>query len=279
MYQCTKEFFTCSQCDRTYTNKTGLRLQNKMEHKTDQRNLMINPHSIVLFVKWSFNMTSDEKTFGAFPQRLLEILFEIKMSLNFGNINRTQDTSNFLEKTDAKLQTNLNMNDHEIIKLSTPTDDDDATNKKYVDDLVDSVGVAIIDPGYSKPKYTTDMRTNGPFDAKSAIVGANPDSLITYNYKTLKLEFNDLTTVLPREGQEMYVLAGLNEVSGHISSAKFELTHPAFGISFVGVFGQMMIRIMELILCPKELVIHEGERIHCQLMELNLTKLDILELN
>ena len=30
--ECTKEYFTCLQCDKTYTNETGLRLHNKSQH-------------------------------------------------------------------------------------------------------------------------------------------------------------------------------------------------------------------------------------------------------
>ena len=51
------------------------------------------------------------------------------MSLNFGNLTRSQDTSNFLTKTDAKLQTELNMNDYKIINLPSPENDNDGANK------------------------------------------------------------------------------------------------------------------------------------------------------
>ena len=37
MLQSTTEYFTCSQCDKTYTNETGLRLHNKSQHKGENR--------------------------------------------------------------------------------------------------------------------------------------------------------------------------------------------------------------------------------------------------
>ena len=103
--------------------------------------------------------------------------------------------------------------------------------------MIDSIGDHIIDPLYDKPLYTTNMDTNGPFPSKTVIVPADLDSVKRYNEITLNLKYNSVSTVLHVEGEEMYVFGGFNEISGSVSSAKFKLIYPPFGISFVGVFG------------------------------------------
>ena len=110
-------------------------------------------------------------------------------------------------------------------------------DEKYVDDLVESTNIFVIDRKYDRPPYTTDMATNGPFDAKANIVPADPDGLKRNNDVSLTLKYNGLTSVLPAQEKELYVFAGFNEISGHISSAQLNLIHPAFGIDFVGVFA------------------------------------------
>ena len=109
--------------------------------------------------------------------------------------------------------------------------------KNMFKNLVESTNIFVIDRKYDRPPYTTDMATNGPFDAKANIIPADPDGLKRYNDVSLTLKYNGLTSVLPAQGEEMYVFAGFNEIFGHISAAKLNLIHPAFGIDFVGVFG------------------------------------------
>lgn len=64
------------------------------------------------------------------------------MSLNFGYIeikpkasSGSVDTSGLLQKRGGTMSGELNMGDNKIINLKVPTEDADASTKKYVDDL------------------------------------------------------------------------------------------------------------------------------------------------
>ena len=114
-------------------------------------------------------------------------------------------------------------------KLIDETQKKNYANEKYVDDLVESTNIFVIDRKYDRPPYTTDMATNGPFDAKANIVPADPDGLKRYNDVSLTLKYNGLTSVLASAGEEMFVFAGFNEISGHISSATLKLIYPPRG--------------------------------------------------
>ena len=69
------------------------------------------------------------------------------MSLNFGYIeikpeasssSGSVDTSGLLQKRGGTMSGELNMGDNKIINLKFPTEDKDASTKKYVDDLGDT---------------------------------------------------------------------------------------------------------------------------------------------
>ena len=122
------------------------------------------------------------------------------MSLNFGNMTRSQDTSIFLIKTNAKMQSDLNMNDHKIINLASPEKKKDAANKAYVDKLIDHVGVHIIDPLYETIMYQMEMGTNGPFNVRSEVIPTHPDSVKRYNEIALNLNWDNISTLLATEG-------------------------------------------------------------------------------
>ena len=74
-------------------------------------------------------------------------------------MTRSQDTSQYLTKTDAKMQSDLNMNGYKIINLKSPSPDrkKDWANKAYVDKLIDHIGVHIIDPMYETAIYGTEV--------------------------------------------------------------------------------------------------------------------------
>ena len=124
-----------------------------------------------------------------------------------------------------------------MINLSSPKNDNDRTNKKYVDDLIDSIEDHIIDPLYDKPLYNIDMGSNGPFNVQAVIISTDPDCVKRLNEITLNLKWHSPSTVLSAEGREMFVFGGFNKISGSFSFAKFKLIYPPFGLSFVGVFA------------------------------------------
>ena len=72
-------------------------------------------------------------------------------------MSRAQDTSQYMTKTNAKMQSDLNMNGYKIINLKSPSPDrkKGGANKAYVDKLIDHIGVHIIDRMYKVAIYGT----------------------------------------------------------------------------------------------------------------------------
>lgn len=66
-------------------------------------------------------------------------------------------------------------------------------DEKYVDDLVESTNIFVIDRKYDRPQYTTDMATNDLFDAKANIIPADSEGLKRYNDVCFTLKYNGLT--------------------------------------------------------------------------------------
>ena len=159
------------------------------------------------------------------------------MSLNFVNMTRSQDTSTFLTKTNAKMQSDLNMNDYKIINLAKPENKQDAANKAYVDKLIDHIGVHIIDPMYETAIYGTEMATTGPYGTKSEIIPTHPDVVMRYEEITLSLKWDKVSTLMATDGQQMFVFAGFNKISGTCTKARIKLEYPQTGIDYIGVFA------------------------------------------
>lgn len=154
-------------------------------------------------------------------------------------MSRAQDTSQYLTKTDAKMNSDLNMNGYKIINLHSPSPDrkKDGANKTYVDKLIDHIGVHIIDPMYETAIYGTEMATTGPYGTRTEIVPTHPDTVRRFEEIRLTLKWDRVSTLLASDGQQIFVFAGFNKISGTITKARIKLEYPQTEIDYIGVFA------------------------------------------
>lgn len=154
-------------------------------------------------------------------------------------MSRTLDTSQFLTKTNAKMNADLNMNGFNIINLNTPdpTRETDAANKKYVDRLVDHIGVHIIDPMYETVVYSTEMATTGPYGTRTEIMPTHPDVVRRFEEIRLTLKWDRPATHLAVDGQQIFVFAGFNQLDGKITAGHIKIEQPTSRLDYIGVFA------------------------------------------
>lgn len=156
-------------------------------------------------------------------------------------MSRTQDTSQYLTKTDAKMNSDLNMNGFIIINLNTPdpTRETHGANKKYVDKLIDHIKVHITDPMYETAVYSNEMATTGPYGMRTEIMPTHPDVVRRFEEVRLTLKWDRKAHHLRLDGQQIFVFAGFNSITGTITKAHIEIIEPAKGLDFIGVFAMV----------------------------------------
>ena len=163
------------------------------------------------------------------------------MSLNFGAMSRAMDTSQFLTKTNAKMNLDLNMNGFKIINLRRPSPDgkEDASNKAYVDKLIDHIGVHIIDPMYETAIYSNynEMATTGPYGTRTEIMPTHPDVVRRFEEIRLTLKWDRAANHLAVDGQQIFVFAGFNKITGKITAGHIKIEQPTPRLDYIGVFA------------------------------------------
>ena len=143
------------------------------------------------------------------------------MSLNFGSMTRAQDTSQYLTKTDAKMNSDLNMNGYKIINLRSPSPDrkTDASTM------------------YETAIYGTEMATTGPYGTRTEIMPTHPDVVRRFEEIRLTLKWDRPATHLAIDGQQIFVFAGFNKISGTITAGRIKIIEPKSRLDYIGVFA------------------------------------------